>query len=480
MASMSALWLLLLLTAMEAFSYYTLSNVLTLHLTDVLGISDVMAGTHFGLRGTATMLCSTLAGPVIDMLGSERILPFAFVLSATGRAAFALATSSPQALLAMYVPMAAGHGMTNAAITICVKRATSLPGGPSAAWGFAMQYCALVLGIALCGPTIDIVTAAEAPNLPYRKLELLSAACSALGIGVSAAYLHGHAVSSSPLQPNVASAASAGDFLRRTLCTRRFGRFAAFSIAILPGCMVIRNLDGGIFPKFMLRTFGPHVSKGTIYALNPLIDLFAVPLVSVALRERTHFELIRAGLTFAAFSPLAVAVLGPSIPSVISFVVLLTIGDFLYNPRLQAYAMAVAPDGREGSFAGAMHAVAFLAELPAGLLGGWLVNRHCSEADTAAMGPDGCNATGLFGQLALFALTSPVLLWTCPSLLLEPDADVSGVAASKGHAKLDFGTEQEMQPVAISMRTCVDSSPEGEGEGDLATTRVTVRSQRGA
>ena len=159
---MSALYLLLALTAIEAFAYYTLSNILTLHLTELLGLSDTAAGAHFGLRGTATMVFSTLAGPVIDIVGPIKVLPFAFALSAVGRAGFALATSRSRALVAMYVPMAAGHGMTNAAVTICLKRVTSRPGGPSAAWGFAMQYCAVVLGIALCGPTIDVLTAAEA------------------------------------------------------------------------------------------------------------------------------------------------------------------------------------------------------------------------------------------------------------------------------------------------------------------------------
>jgi len=100
---------LLLLTTVEAFAYYTLTNVLTLHLTDVLGIGDAVAGMHFGFRGTVTMLFSTLVGPLIDCLGPLRVLPAAFALAAIGRAAFALADSPGLALFAMYVPMAAGH-----------------------------------------------------------------------------------------------------------------------------------------------------------------------------------------------------------------------------------------------------------------------------------------------------------------------------------------------------------------------------------
>ena len=45
------LHIVLVLRFVESFSYFTLNNVFTLHLTDVLGISDAAAGTLFGLRG---------------------------------------------------------------------------------------------------------------------------------------------------------------------------------------------------------------------------------------------------------------------------------------------------------------------------------------------------------------------------------------------------------------------------------------------
>jgi len=436
---------LLLLTTVEAFAYYTLTNVLTLHLTDVLGIGDAVAGMHFGFRGTVTMLFSTLVGPLIDCLGPLRVLPAAFALAAIGRAAFALADSPGLALFAMYVPMAAGHGMTNAALTICVKQATAQGTGPSSVWGFAMQYCALVLGIALCGPTIDLVTASLSPRPPYRQLALLSAGCSALGLCISLAVARAsaHVIVPPPTRWRDGDRRAgiwkmALDWLRHTVLTRRFARFAAYSIAILPASSVLRNLDGGIFPKFMVRSFGASVPKGTIYALNPLIDLVAVPLASTALRHYRHFSLIRAGLTAAALSPLVVRFAGASLHSVVAFVLVLTLADVLYNPRLQAYAMAVAPDGREGSFAGAMHAVAFLAEVPAGMLGGWLIQRHCPEGQAGATGSaasGGCDARNLFGELGLFALLSPLALWSFPSLLREPDADVCGGQAQRGEGR---------------------------------------------
>lgn len=201
--------------------------------------------------------------------------------------------------------------------------------------------------------------------------------------------------------------------------------------------------------------------KGTIYALNPLIDLIAIPGLTPLLAHSRHFTLIRLGTSVAAASPLLLVGLAPSLPSVVAFVLLLTMGDLLYNPRLQAYAMAVAPDGREGSFAGAMHAVAFLAELPAGMLGGWLIEGHCSKAAVAARGAAGCDAPRLFGSLAAFALLTPLALWSCPSLLREPSADVSGNALGDA-IDAAGGEERACEAVELRAATSEAESPDDE------------------
>ena len=453
----AALRLLLLMQTLEAFAYYTLGNVLTLHLTSIYGVSDTAAGVHFGIRSALTTVYATLFGPIIDWFGPFRMLPIAFALAAIGRAIFAQVDSLSLALAAIYLPMAAGHGLTNAAFIICIKRITSSSTSPTrppdTPWGFALQYCALVLGIAICGPTIDIVTARWAPAPPYRALAFLSAVCSVLGLGASLVLLP-IAPPSPKMMHSRGGAATAAEAvqvaleafaeLRRTACTARFVRYTAFSIAILPGHSVLRNLDGGLFPKFMLRTFGPAVPKGSIYAINPLLDLLAVPLLSQRLAHVEHFPLVRLGLSIAAAAPLLLVALPATLATVVAFVLMLTAGDALYNPRLSAYAMDVAPLGKEGAFAGLSAAVAFLAELPAGLLGGWLLDRYCSaasydaqdaqhdahdaqhdaqDAQHDALDPHGCDARGLFGSLGAFALLTPLALWATPWLLREPLGD---------------------------------------------------------
>lgn len=327
----------------------------------------------------------------------------------------------------------------------------------------------MVLGILACGPAIDVATALAKPATPYRQLARLTAALSAVCAILALVALR--RVPPALLAPADAPATTgtssderdesggydggggergdgcgSGDGraarwsvvswwrgVQQAVCTRRFARFVAFSVAMLPALAVLRNLDGGIYPKFMVRTFGAAVPKGSIYALNPALDLLLVPLLTGTARAaaRPHFQVIRVGLTVAALSPAVVLVYGASLASVVGFVVVLTVGDALYNPRTDAYAMEVAPDGREGTFAGTAAALSFLAEVPAGLLGGVLLERFCSGDAAVASGAEaavgttgaahgsGCDARGLFGSLMGFALLTPLLLWSCPSLFRE-------------------------------------------------------------
>jgi MFS family permease len=252
----AALRLILLMQTLEAFAYYTLGNVLTLHLTSIYGVSDTAAGVHFGIRSALTTVYATLFGPVIDWFGPFRMLPIAFALAAIGRAIFAQVDSLSLALAAIYLPMAAGHGLTNAAFIICIKRITSSSTSPNrppdAPWGFALQYCALVLGIAICGPTIDIVTARWAPAPPYRALAFLSAVCSVLGLGASLVLLP-IAPPSPKMMHSRGGAATAAEAvqvaleafaeLRRTACTalhdavdaRRIVQFLRVFEQLVPG-----------------------------------------------------------------------------------------------------------------------------------------------------------------------------------------------------------------------------------------------------
>ena len=66
------------------------------------------------------------------------------------------------------------------------------------------------------------------------------------------------------------------------------------------------------------------------------------------LRTRPLWNIIRLGITLAALAPAVVSSFGPSIQSVVAFVLILTLGDALYNPRRAAAlnSLGVRPGAR--------------------------------------------------------------------------------------------------------------------------------------
>eukprot|EP01046_Picozoa_sp_COSAG06_P036669 COSAG06_NODE_4066_length_4609_cov_4.807761_3_plen_434_part_00 len=205
--------------------------------------------------------------------------------------------------------------VAGAANQLCALPVDKLPIGFTRADGSMLeQVCSCFEGAAGTGTGIDMVgcltEVADERFAIKTKHIVASKSCAAVAVWVRS--------------------------LRSTVCTRRFARFCAFSVAILPGSSVLRNLDGGIYPKFMLRTFGPTVPKGTIYALEPALDLILVPLFTKLTAARSHFVVIRVGLCIAAISPLVIYMLGATIPTVVGFVLVLTLGDALYTARTGA------------------------------------------------------------------------------------------------------------------------------------------------
>ncbi|KAL3910403.1 MAG: hypothetical protein SGPRY_009070 [Prymnesium sp.] len=243
-----------------------------------------------------------------------------------------------------------GHSLVGCSLTIGIKRLTASPAAVSSSWGFALAYSFSCFPSPLVEPFISM----------------------------------GPSHVSGPFQ--------------------RFIRFCAFSLAMLPGL------------------------TGSIYALNPLCGLLLAPLLVSALGARPPWPLIRVGISITALSPALVTVLGVSLPSAVGIVLFLTtpltpfrvaVFELLLttppsiSPRMDAYAMSVAPVGREGTFAGAAAALVFLAEVPAGLLGGSLLELYCpAEASR-------CHGQRLFGALATFGAITPALLWSCPALFRE-------------------------------------------------------------
>ena len=86
--------------------------------------------------------------------------------------------------------------------------------------------------------------------------------------------------------------------------------------------------------------------------------------------------MIHGGSYISALSPFFLAV-STSPAGCIMFVVVLSIGEAVWSPRLYDYTMSVCQEGREGTYMALSSAPLFLAKLPVGFMSGYLLQKYC-------------------------------------------------------------------------------------------------------
>ena len=72
------------------------------------------------------------------------------------------------------------------------------------------------------------------------------------------------------------------------------------------------------------------------------------------------------------------------------FVVLFSVGEAFYSPRVYEYAAAIAPKGLEASYSALSYVPFLLAKLLMGTFSGMLLARYCPEQGCGTRGRCGC------------------------------------------------------------------------------------------
>jgi len=183
-----------------------------------------------------------------------------------------------------------------------------------------------------------------------------------------------------------------------------FYRFLAFMTLVVGVKMIFYQL-AYTFPKYSIRELGDGAPIAQISSmLNSILILVLVPICGVLTQKITAYRMVTVGsfvsslsvfflaIPSAWFKPLAdgwlghfightwLGVNGPVNPLYISiffFIVLLSVGEALWSPRLYEYAAAIAPKGQEASYMALSLLPYFLAKFVVGGTSGWMLARYC-------------------------------------------------------------------------------------------------------
>lgn len=387
-------WVIQAINLLDCLAYFALLNIGVVFLSENIGFSDVSAGYVFTLFTTTVTLLLFFSGFVTDWLGIRRSVHVAMALLLVSRGGIAVCGFLPdlphrQALVwTFFLLLAPGCAMVQTLFQSAIRRFTSTR---ARAAGFSMWYLVMNIGAALGGIALDVVRLQfKADNTWIINIGVVTAViCSLLTVlfmrnelQVRGADEPAEAVEEPPAD-NRMPWQILGEVVRHST----FWRFLVL-VSCLIGVRAVFLYMALLSPKYWLRVIGPDAPMGMFQAVNPILIVVGLILFIPLANKFNVYAMLVFGGVISSVSLFALAVpwrwFGADLAAAYTTMtmiqlVVLSVGEIIWSPKLQEYTAAVAPAGQEGSYLGMSLMPYFLAKTFIGLVSGHLLARFCPE-----------------------------------------------------------------------------------------------------
>jgi len=388
------LWIVFLATFFEYLGVYSFLSTLTLWLSSDHHFDDKAAGWWAATFSTLLTLVVFLVGSIADAIGVRRTLIISFALSAITRLAMFLAPSPTMAIVAL-LAFGFAFATSSPVLQAAVQRASTKR---TRAFAFSLWYVSLNLAGFIVGPFIidpvrhrflgaDGKLAAHVVHVPGWGDHMMTANGVIMGTGFFFAVLA--LVVTLTLRKNFEARVDPEDdpapvkktsalvALREVVSDRTFWRFIVLLALLSLVRMMFQHMHF-TWPKYVTREQGDAFPVGTVWSYNSLLILFLAPLATLLTRHRKPFEVLVFGAFISAVSPFVLC-FGSTWGLQVTMIVVLTIGEALWSPRLYEYNVSIAPRGREATYVSLASLPFFLAKFLVGPTSGYLLATFCPE-----------------------------------------------------------------------------------------------------
>ncbi len=182
------------------------------------------------------------------------------------------------------------------------------------------------------------------------------------------------------------------------------GKFFFFIFALIP-VQTLFTYNWLVLPQYLERAFeGGIVSQRFEFFanLNPLLIFIAVPIVTALTQKKPIYTMMIVG-TFVMAAPAFLLGLGTTLPLLLGYLFIMTIGEAMWQPRFLQYAAEIAPEGRTGAYMGVAQFPWFMTKMLVPLYSGIMMQRYCPAIGIR-------NPEGMWLIFAVIAMSSTVML----------------------------------------------------------------------
>jgi len=360
-----ALWGVNVPYFIEGIAYFGVLTLLMKYLSENVALGDVKAGVVVSLFTGGITFAMFFLGEVGDRYGLRRTLLLSIVMLAVGRIFITVAgyarggtLISPAFLLTALslLMVAVAWGLFQPTLFSAVKQFTT---PETSAVAFAVIYGLNNLGAFVAGfisPQIRHVAAAAFPPNGINGVFAVYTVMTFLSIAITAAILTTATVRGALARrpESAAREAQAREEVRPRVFSARWfaehplrdGRFAFFIFILMPVQTLFAH-QWLTLPLFINRAFVPWVAdRFELFAnLGPLLVFLLAPLVAALTARQDPLKMIQWG-TLVMAAPTFLLVLGPSPATLFAYIVLMTVGESMWQPRFYHYLTELAPPER--------------------------------------------------------------------------------------------------------------------------------------
>jgi MFS family permease len=421
-----ALWGVNVSYFLEGFVYFGVLGYLAMFFNENVGLGDIHAGIMVGVLTWGITFSMFLFGGLADKWGVRAALLLALLLLVAGRCFLAGGPAlglgpgglwSPIFFTSMFgiVLVVLGYGMYQPAAYAAVRQFTT---PKTAGMGYAMLYALMNLGGWL--PTFFT---------PIRKAVGIAGAYwvyvgfTALGLVLTWAILTRKVVRDATARARAetpalgAGGAPAGEKAPASAPKAPFSlvrwlkehpladaKFSFFIFCLIPVQTLFAH-NWLTLPMYVERAYkgtwlGDHFEAATNF--NPIMIFILVPIVAALTQKAKVYRMMIVGTTVMA-APTFLLAIGPSFWTLLGFLVLMTVGEAIWQPRFLQHAAEIAPEGRTGAYMGVAQFPWFLTKVITSFYSGWFLENFCPK--------DGALHTETMWLIyGCIAMASPVLL----------------------------------------------------------------------
>ena len=463
------LWLTFAIKLLNFAAYMVTNLTLKLWLSHEFSYTDKEA-FHLVAAWSITMTVVTLlVGALTDAIGIRKTFFLGVWICVVARAVMVFAPTPWFAIAFGLFPLAIGEALGTPVLVAAVRKFSTTP---QRAIAFSASYMMVNLGSLAAAFLFDWVRQGLGERghlaLPlldtslttYRALFLVSFGLELLMLPLVWLMRPGVEVADDGVKiipPNIrqvganflqtifktvhASALETVRIFRELFKQAGFYRLLIFLLLIAFLKLVLMQMYY-VYPEFGIRELGEGAPVGKLWAINAIIVISLLPFIG-ALTQRlpAYGMVIFGGIIVAAsvfimalppawFQPLADGAFGqwlghsylglkgavhPYYVMIALYVVVLSVGEAFYSPRVYEYASAIAPKGQEASYGALSYIPFLLAKLLIGIFSGTLLSTYCP-----AKGERHSETMWLF--IALFATIAPVGLIALRKFIRVPEA----------------------------------------------------------